>query len=472
VVIAVHDGAVSLPAQPEDPGAADAAVNAEVERFRGLWAALAARCRARVVQHTVAIPPDVALGHLAARLPTSRLAMRRRFNAALGRAAGDTVAVVDCERLAAAAGAEAWFDARYWHRAKQAVSLGCVPMLARHTGAVIGGLLGRGRKCLVLDLDNTLWGGVLGEDGLTGITLGAGPVGEAFTAFQDYIGELRDRGIILTVCSKNNRADVLEAFAHHPDMRLRTDDIAVLSAGWDDKPTQIRDIAESLSIGLDALVFVDDNPAERALVRRMLPDVDVLELPADPHNYIRALASYPYFETGAITAADRDRTAQYQARAQAAELRRDAGDLDSFLRDLDMTATVVPLDELTIPRVTQLINKTNQFNLTGRRRGEPEVRTLAADPDILTICVRLTDRFGDHGLVGVLAARISGPIADIDTWLLSCRVIGRTLEEEMLGLLVETAGQRGACSYIPTTLPTWSPPPSRYQPEPKSRRSR
>ncbi|TCJ31757.1 HAD family hydrolase [Parafrankia sp. BMG5.11] len=444
VVLAVHHGTVSLPARPADPAAADAAVDAEVERFRGLWDALATRCEARVVQHTVAIPADVALGHVAARLPTSRLAMLRRFNAALGRAAGSTVAVVDCERLAALVGAESWFDARYWHRAKQAVSLGCVPLLARHTGAVIAGLLGRGRKCLVLDLDNTLWGGVLGEDGLTGIALGAGPVGEAFTAFQEYVLELQERGVVLAVCSKNNRADVLEAFARHPDMRLRTEDIAVLSAGWDDKPTQIRDIAETLHLGLDALVFVDDNPAERAIVRRMLPEVDVVELPEDPHGYVRALASYPYFETAAITAVDRSRTAQYQALARAAELRGDAGDLDAFLRDLDMTATVVPLDELTIPRVTQLINKTNQFNVTGRRRGEPEVRTLAADPDILTICVRLTDRFGDHGLVGVLAARVSGPVVDIDTWLLSCRVIGRSLENEMLGLLVEAARQRGA----------------------------
>ena len=270
------------------------------------------------------------------------------------------------------------------------------------------------------------------------------PLGEAFTAFQDYVAELRERGIILAVCSKNNRADVLDAFADHPDMRLRAGDIAVLSAGWDDKPTQIRQIADTLGIGLDALVFVDDNPAERALVRRMLPEVDVLDLPIDPHDYVRALAAYPYFETAALMTADRDRAAQYQARARAAELRRDADDLDSFLRDLDMTATVVPLDEVTIPRVTQLINKTNQFNLTGRRRGEADVRAPAADPDVLTVCVRLADRLGDHRLVGVLVTRLNGPLAHIDTWLLSCRVIGRTLEDEMLGLLVDTARGRNA----------------------------
>lgn len=351
-------------------------------------------CHARVVQHTVAIPAEVALGHLAARLPTSRLAMLRRFNAMLSQAAGDTVAVVDCERLAAAVGTDTWFDARYWHRARQAVSLGCVPLLARHAAAVIAGMLGGGRKCLVLDLDNTLWGGTLGEEGLTGTALGAGPTGEAFTALQDYVLELKGRGVILAVCSKNNRADVLEAFTRHPDMRLRTEDIAVLSAGWDDKARQIREIANTLAIGLDALVLVDDNPAERALVRRALPEVDVVDLPEDPHGYVRTLASYP-------------------------------------------------LDELTLPRVTQLINKTSQFNVTTRRRGLAELRTLIADPDILTLCFRLADRFGDHGLVGVLIARISGPALDIDTWLLSCRVIGRTLEDEMLGLLIETGRRRG-----------------------------
>ncbi|ONH55425.1 methoxymalonyl-ACP biosynthesis protein FkbH [Frankia sp. CcI49] len=445
VVLAVHDGAVSLPTWPGDLADAEAAVDAEVARFRGMWDTVTSRCHARIVQHTIAIPAEVALGHLAARLPTSRLTMLRRFNAALSQAAGDTVAVVDCERLAAAVGTDTWFDARYWHRAKQAVSLSCIPLLARHTAAVIAGTLGRSRKCLVLDLDNTLWGGLLGEDGLTGIALGAGPTGEAFTAFQNYVLELKERGVILAVCSKNNRSDVLEAFTRHPDMRLRVEDIAVLSVGWDDKAHQIRAIADTLAIGLDALVFVDDNSAERALVRQALPEVDVVDLPEDPHDYVRTLASYPYFETRAITAADRERTAQYQARARAADLRRDAGDdLSAFLRDLDMTATVVSVDELTLPRVTQLINKTNQFNVTTRRRGEAEVRALAADPDVLALCVRLADRFGDHGLVGVLIARISGPVLDIDTWLLSCRVIGRTLEDEMLGLLIETGRRRGA----------------------------
>jgi FkbH-like protein len=407
-----------------------------------------------VVQHTFAIPPEVALGHLAARTPGCRAAMLAAVNAELGRSAADRVALVDCERLAGEVGKRQWFDARYWHRAKQAVSLNCVPLLARHTAAVIGAQLGAGRKCLVLDLDNTLWGGVLGEEGIGGIALGDGPAGEAFTAFQEYALALKAKGIILAVCSKNNEADVREVFERHPGMRIRLDDVAVLSASWDDKPAQIRQIASTLGIGLDALVFVDDNPAEREAVRQLVGEVDVIPLPREPHGYVRALADYPFFETAALTAEDTARADQYRARAQAAALAATATSLEDYHRSLDMVATVVPLDALTLPRVAQLVGKTNQFNLTGRRRSQSELAELAARPDTAVLCVRLADRFTDHGLVAVAIAVDRDGILDIDTWLMSCRVIGRTLEDEIAGLLVAQARRRGCAQvrghYFPT----------------------
>lgn len=444
VILAVHAGETALPTVADEPAAA---VDAEVTRWTTLWDLIAARSGARVIQHTFVVPGEVPLGHLALRTAGARSTMLAEVNAGLGRAAADgtgrRVAFVDCERLAAEVGKRSWFDPRYWHRAKQAVSLGHVPLLARHTAAVLGAQLGSSRKCLVLDLDNTLWGGVLGEEGLAGIALGDGPVGEAYSAFQEYIAELKDRGVILAVCSKNNDADAREVFERHPAMRLRMDDVAMFSASWDDKPTQIRRIAETLSIGLDSLVFVDDNPAEREVVRQLVPEVDVVPLPADPHGYVRALADYPFFEPASLTAEDAARTEQYRARAQAAELAAGATSLEDFHRGLDMVATVVDLDELTLPRVAQLIGKTNQFNLTGRRRSEAEVAELAADPATTVICVRLADRFADHGLVAVVITRRLGDELDVDTWLMSCRVIGRTLEDEVAGLIVSEARRRG-----------------------------
>ena len=476
VILAVHSGEVALPLVADDP---EAAVRAEVARWTSLWDAITARCGARIIQHTFVVPDEAPLGHLSVRLPGSRPAMLAAVAAELGRAAAAPagnqtagspaagparrVAFVDCERLAGMVGKRSWFDPRYWHRAKQAVSLAHVPLLARHTAAVLGAQLGASRKCLVLDLDNTLWGGVLGEDGLAGIALGDGPVGEAYSAFQAYVAELKRRGVILAVCSKNNEADAREAFERHPGMVLRLDDIAMFSACWDDKPTQLRRIAETLGIGLDSLVFVDDNPAEREAVRQLVPEVDVVALPKDPHGYVRALADYPFFEPAAFTAEDAARTEQYRARARAAELAASATSLEEFHRSLEMVATVVDLDELTLPRVAQLIGKTNQFNLTARRRGEAEVAELAADPATAVLCVRLADRFADHGLIAVVIARQTtgagvpdpaGDVLDIDTWLMSCRVIGRTLEDEIAGLIVAEARRRGCRTVRGHYLPT------------------
>ncbi|WP_261559970.1 HAD-IIIC family phosphatase [Frankia tisae] len=451
VVLAVHAGEAALPAVADEP---DVAVAAEVRRWTSLWETIRARCGARVVQHTFAVPGEIALGHLALRTGGARPTLLARVNAELGRAAGDGIGLVDCERLAAGVGKRAWFDARYWHRSKQAVSLAQVPLLARHTAAVIGAQLGVSRKCLVLDLDNTLWGGVLGEEGLAGIALGDGPVGEAFAAFQDYVVELKNRGVVLAVCSKNNDADAKEAFERHPAMRLRLRDIASFSACWDDKPTQLRRIAADLGLGLDSLVFVDDNPAEREAVRQLVGEVDVLALPADPHGYVRALADYPFFETTALTAEDTARTATYRARAELAAAQAAAPSLAEFHRGLDMTATVVGLDELTLPRVAQLVGKTNQFNLTGRRRGADEIARLAADPATAVLCVRLADRFADHGLVAVVIAVEAGDALAVDTWLMSCRVIGRTLEDEVAGLILAEARRRGLARVVGEYRPT------------------
>jgi FkbH-like protein len=451
VVLAVHEGALRLPPFSDSP---EVDVEQEAERWQALWRAAAAHSTATIVQHGFARRPELPYGHLSAGTPGTRFAMVDSLNRRLFETAGDGVSLVDCDRLAAEFGKDRWFDDPYWVRSKQGVALEALPLLARHTAAVVAARLGLARKCLVLDLDNTLWGGIVGEDGPTGVAVGGEGVGEAYAALQEYIRELKDRGVILAIASKNNEADVREAFESHPGMRLRLDDFAAVEVNWEDKPASLRRIAATLDIGTDALVLVDDNPAERQIVRRMLPEVDVVTLPPQPTGYRRALAHYLGFETVTVTAEDRQRTADYQARAAAAELSSTAADIESFYRDLQMHAVIAPFDEEHLPRIAQLVQKTNQFNLTTRRHTAAEVRSLMSSDSHLTRYLTLSDRFTHHGLVAVLIGSFAGDAFDIDTFLMSCRVIGRTVEAQLLADATSAAASR-ACrvvrgTYIPT----------------------
>ena len=451
VILAVQERDLSLPEESDTPGQA---VEAEVERWTTLWTHVASRARARVVQHNFVVSPDPPMGHLAARRTGSRYAMTQAVNLRLGEAAGDDVLLVDCDRLASLYGKHRWFDPRYWHLARQAVAIGALPLLARHTAAVLSGDLGLARKCLVLDLDNTLWGGLIGEDGLAGIRLGGSAEGEAYVAFQEQILALKQKGVVLAVCSKNNPAEAREPFERHPEMRLRLDDISAFVAGWNSKAEGLRIVADQLNLGLESLVFVDDNPAERQLVRQTLPAVDVVVLPADPAGYARALSEYLFFETSTVTADDRHRARQYQARAEAKALESAATSLDEFYRGLRMQAEMTPFRDVDGPRIAQLVAKTNQFNVTTRRHSAGQLAEFGRDPRCVHLAVRLRDRFADHGLVGVLIAFVDGTTAEIDTWLMSCRVIGRTVEVEMFDWLRRAALSKGATTIRGTYIPT------------------
>jgi FkbH-like protein len=440
VVLAVHERDLHLPAHSDRP---EEDVAKEITRWTRLWQLLAERCGARMIQHNFAQCADVSTGHLATRLPGSRYMMTYAVNEQLGKAAGDRVSIVDCERLSSLVGKAHWHDPRYWNLSKHAVALQYTPLLARHTAAVIAASLGLSRKCLVLDLDNTLWGGVIGEDGLGGIRLGNGVEGEAFVAFQEYILELKNKGVILAVCSKNNYADAIQPFEEHPDMRLRLKDIALFVANWDSKPDNLRYIAKTLRLGLDSLVFVDDNPVECAHVRQSVPEVDVIALPEDPSYYCRALSQYLLLETNSFTAEDVQRTDQYRAEVQTRELEASAASLDEFYAGLQMRAHVTAFQKDQLPRIVQLIGKTNQFNLTTRRYGMSQVERFIQDPHCLHLALRLRDRYADHGLVSLIIARRQGDLLDIDTWLMSCRVIGRTVEAALLGELSRKAQQLG-----------------------------
>jgi FkbH-like protein len=320
-----------------------------------------------------------------------------------------------------------------------------IPIYAEHVARTVAAIRGKSRKVLILDLDNTVWGGVIGDDGLEGIQIAQGDaIGEAYLEVQRLALDLRQRGILLAVSSKNHDEVAREPFEKHPEMLLKLDHIAVFAANWDDKATNIRAIAEKLSLGLDAMVFLDDNPVERGLVRTLLPEVAVPELPEDPAWYARTLAAAGYFEAITFSAEDLKRAGFYQDNAKRASLQSYVGGIDAYLASLNMTITFQPFDTTGRARIVQLINKSNQYNLTTRRYTVPEVTQAETDPEVFTLQVRLEDVYGDNGMISVVICRPGEPGAwEIDTWLMSCRVLGRKVEHMVLREILSHARATG-----------------------------
>jgi FkbH-like protein len=331
-----------------------------------------------------------------------------------------------------------------------------IPLYADHVGRALAAIRGKSQKVLILDLDNTVWGGVIGDDGLEGIQIAQGDArGEAHLAVQRLALDLRQRGIVLAVSSKNNDEVAREPFEKHPEMLLKLEHIAVFQANWNDKATNIQAIAEELSLGLDAMVFLDDNPVERGLVRKLLPQVAVPELPEEPAYYARTLAAAGYFEAVAFATEDLKRAGFYQDNAKRANLQKQVGGVDAYLASLDMTITFQPFDATGRARIVQLINKSNQFNLTTRRYTDPEVAAAENDPAVFTLQVRLTDVFGDNGMISVVICRPAEAGAwQIDTWLMSCRVLGRKVENMVLRKILDHARATGIQKLIGTYRPT------------------
>lgn len=458
ILLTVHPHEL-LPQVPLAASSAEVstAVEQRVAELVALWRRGRDAHHAQVIQETVPLSADPLFGSYDALVPGSPLRVARTFNLAMAEAAAaERVLLLDLDGWSGRLGTRTLFDDVRWHQAKQLVSPVHAPLYGDLVARLLAAMRGLSRKCLVVDLDNTLWGGVIGDDGLHGITLGQGSaVGEAFQAFQRYVKALGDRGVILAVCSKNDLATAEEAFLRHPEMVLRREDISAFAANWDDKATNLRRIAKQLDIGLDSLVLFDDNPAERALVRRELPEVAVPEVPEDSAAFTHALADAGYFEAVAFTTDDQARTAQYRENAQREEVRLGSTDMEGFLRGLRMILEVEPVDELSIKRVTQLVNKTNQWNLTTRRYSEEELRALMASPGAVALSARLKDAFGDNGLIAVLLARPSGErTLAIDTWLMSCRVLGRGVEKALFNAFAAAARAAGAEQVEGAYLPT------------------
>jgi FkbH-like protein len=445
-----------LPLNLQPGGDTQAAASDAIRYIRTLRDGLSRGSGARVILQTIPRPPEPLFGSLDRRMSGGLRQVIDAVNSGIDAIAAETGdMVVDIAGLADTVGLARWHDVGRWHSAKIPFALDFLPIAAEHVLRVVAAWRGLSRKVLVLDLDNTLWGGVIGDDGLDGIVLGQGDgVGEAFLDIQRMAKTLSQRGIVLAVCSKNDDTNAREPFQKHPEMLLKLNDIAAFVANWTDKASNIRAIAKSLELGLDSFVFLDDNPAERDQVRRELPEVGVPEVGDDPALYVQTVLQAGYFESVAFTEDDKQRGAQYLANAQREQIKVEGQSIEEYLRALEMVLQIKPFDTVGLARITQLINKTNQFNLTTRRCDEADVRHWMESPDHVTMQVRVTDKFGDNGIIGVVVAEKKGSDWALPIWLMSCRVLNRRVEEGILNSLASQLREKGAQSVAGVYLPS------------------
>ncbi len=414
------------------------------------------RSDAAVIVHNRAVPASPRRGvfDLQSDAPEREAvqALNKRLRESLQGLRG--VYLLDHDALVARAGADGWRDARKWVSVR-------LPMASNHMGSLVAEwmrflqpLAGKVAKCAVVDLDNTLWGGVIGEDGMNGIQLDDGLPGAFHHELQQALLELTERGVLLAVCSKNNPDDALQALNTHPGMLLRETHFAALRINWEEKARNLEEIAAELNIGVDALAFIDDNPVERQNVRLRLPEVAVLELPDDVAGWAAAVREAPVFQRLQLSSEDARRGEMYARQRERKQLEQSHGSPEDFLRSLEQEVEIAPLSGVNLARIAQLTQKTNQFNLTTRRYSEPEIESLAARPGASVWALTVRDRFGDNGLTGVAILLRDGDDCVIDALLLSCRVIGRTVETALLAFLERQAREEGCRSLRGWFLPT------------------
>ena len=442
-----------------DAAQVDDVIARVVGELRSFWRKAREFGNGAIIQQTFLDVADPVFGSYDRLVPGAPSRIIARLNDRVCEAAAqDGVLLLDIARASERDGLNAWFDVGQWLHAKIEIAPQAAALYGDMAVRILAAQRGLSKKCLVLDLDNTLWGGVIGDDGLDGIVLGEGSaVGEAHLALQRYAKQLKERGVILAVCSKNDPKIAEAAFHDHPEMLLRRADIAAFLANWQDKTENLKAVAARLNIGVDSLVFVDDNPVERARIRESLPMVAVPELPADVAQYVRCLAEAGYFEAVAFTSEDRYRAQQYAENAQRETLLESAQSLDEFLRGLKMSVVFGPFMSVDHARIVQLINKTNQFNTTTRRYTSEEITNLSNQPSALTLQFRLLDRIGENGLVSTMILRRApgqDDVLEIENWVMSCRVFGRQLEVEAMNIAVEAARFRGARGLVADYFPT------------------
>jgi FkbH-like protein len=418
---------------------------------------ISGRLRSKVIINTFPEINDNVFGNFAAKTVSSFIYQLRKTNLALmefSQSARDLF-ICDLASLQSTLGYNFVFDAKMYVNADMVYSIDFLPYIAKSITDIIQSITGNFKKCLILDLDNTTWGGIIGDDGVEGIEIGYFGSGKIFTSLQLWAKQLKQRGIILAVCSKNTEEIAKEPFLNHPDMVLRMDDIAVFVANWETKVDNIRYIQSVLNIGFDSMVFIDDNSFEREIVRSAIPGITVPELPEDQAEYLLYLRSLNLFETSSFTEEDELRTRQYQQEAKRSILQHTFENESDFLAGLQMVADVKAFDEFTTPRVAQLTQRSNQFNLRTIRYTEEDVKRISNDPLHYTMSLTLADRFGDHGLIGiVILKKEDDTTLFIDSWIMSCRVLKRGMESFTLNAIVDFARNNNFTKVVGEYLPT------------------
>lgn len=441
----------TFPTTASTPAEIDEMLEAEYNRFAAMWQALADKFHCPIIQNNFDRPNYRLLGNR----DVWDLHGRTNFLARLNQkfyayaASHENFFINDIDYLSADYGLTAWGDAFYWHMYKYAMCLDAIPSLANSLANIIKSIYGRNKKVLALDLDNTLWGGVVGDDGVDGIAVGPEvPEGQVYAEFQSYCKALKSIGVVLAVDSKNDEENAL-AGLNHPDGVLRPDDFVAIKANWDPKDRNLQAIAEELNLGVDSFVFADDNPAERAIVAAQLPGVETPTLDG-AENYIKMLDHGGYFEVTALSGEDLKKTELYHANAERRRAQAAFADYGAYLDSLAMKATIRPFEPLYLQRIAQLTNKSNQFNLTTLRCSEEDIRAMSTDPAWLCLYGKLEDRFGDNGVVTVVAGQQEGALLHLRLWLMSCRVLKRGMEDAMMDAVVADAAARGVktiCGY-------------------------
>ncbi len=428
-----------------------------MQKIQHYWDLIENNSKAQILQMNFFEIDDKALGNYSSKMDFTFIYQIRKLNYLLAEAEAKNGKVypVDALSLQLNLGRDFFFDAALYYHAKMSVSMDALPYLAKAVIDVVNAMNGKIKKCVILDLDNTLWGGIIGDDGMGGIEIGEYGKGHVFTNLQRWIKQLKDCGIILAVCSKNEADIAREPFEKHEEMILRLSDISIFVANWNDKASNIKMIQESLNIGMDSMVFLDDNPVERNLVKEKCPDIEVPELPKDPALWLDFLQRKNYFETASYTGSGSDRTKLYQREFERKSHQQSFETIDDYLQNLMMEGRSKAFEPVKYPRIAQLTQRTNQFNLRTVRYTEDDIKRLAEDKGFITLYYTLKDKFGDYGLVSVvILKKTSEKELFVDTWLMSCRVFKRGMEEFVMNHVVQTAKENGfetiSSQYIPT----------------------
>jgi FkbH-like protein len=418
-------------------------LNSEVERFTAMWKNLSEKYSCPIIQNNFEYPFYRLMGNAEASFVTGKVNFITRLNLKFYEYAQKNASfyINDINWLSANFGLEKWSEVYFWHMYKYALSSEAVPVLAKSISNIIKSIYGKNKKAFALDLDNTLWGGIVGDDGAENLEMGQEtPTGQVFAEFQQYVKSHKDLGVILNVVSKNEQENALSGL-NHPDSILKPEDFIMIKANWEPKSENLQAIAHELSLLPESFVFVDDNPAERAIINQVLPNVPTPEL-GNPEDYIRNIDKQGYFEVTNLTKDDIYRNEQYKENAQRSKLQTQFTDYGEYLKSLEMTAEIRPFSPMYMSRIAQLTNKSNQFNLTTLRCTQEEIENFSKSENYVTLYGKLSDKFGDNGVVSVVLGEIIGKTLHVRLWLMSCRVLKRDMEFAMFDKLVEIAKEK------------------------------